>query len=326
MGFLYSQLIKRLPYPTGNFAGQTIVVTGSNVGLGKEAARHYARLGASKIILAVRSLDKGEEAKQEIVATTGIAENAVQVWHVDMGSYASVEKFAARVNSDLERVDIFHANAGLAREQFHLVEKDEEMITVNVICTVLLYALVLPKLKETAKKYKTRPVFSITASEVHDHTTLPQKTAPEGQLLAKISDKEFAEKHWPEQYPISKLLEVFFVLEFGKEHPASEFPVTLNCFGPGLCHSGLGREVPGLAFVIIKAILARSTEVGSRTLFHAGTVGAESHGRYLADCEISQPGAFVRSPEGQDAQKRIYKELLQRLDEIKPGVTRNFSA
>ncbi|RYO84216.1 hypothetical protein DL764_009363 [Monosporascus ibericus] len=326
MGFLYSQLFKGLSYPTGSFAGKTVIVTGSNVGLGKEAARHYARLGASKIILAVRSLEKGQAAKEDIESTTGIAKDAIQVWYVDMGSYASVEKFAARVGSDLDRVDIFHANAGLARTKFNMVEKDEEMITVNVVCTIFLFALVLPKLKESAVKYKTRPVFSITSSVVHEHTTLPQKTAPEGQLLATISDKTFAEKHWDDQYPISKLLEVFFVREFADEHPAPPFPVTFNCINPGLCHSELGREVPGWGFTIIKALLARSTEVGSRTLLHAGSAGVETHGQYLSDCEIGQPGPFVLSAEGKEAQGRIYKELLKKLEGINPGVTRSFSA
>ncbi|KAH7303311.1 putative short-chain dehydrogenase [Stachybotrys elegans] len=326
MGFLYSQLFKRLPYPEGSFAGKTVVVTGSNIGLGKEAARHYARLGASNIILAVRNLEKGQAAKEDIESTTGIATDVIQVWHVDMGSYASVEKFAARVSSDLDRVDIFHANAGLARTKFNMVQKDEEMITVNVVCTILLFALVLPKLKESAAKYKIRPIFSITSSVVHEHTTLPQKTAAEGQLLATISDKAFAEKHWDEQYPISKLLEVFFVRQFADEHPAPTFPITLNCINPGLCHSELGRDVPGWGFIVIKAILARSTEVGSRTLVHAGSAGIDTHGQYLSDCQIGQPGPFVLSAEGKKAQGRVYKEILEKLEGIISGVTGSFSA
>jgi len=326
MGLLYSQLIKRLPYPAGSFDGKTVVVTGSNVGLGKEAARHYARLGASNIILAVRSVEKGQVAKEDIMSTTGIASDVIQIWQLDMSSYASVERFAARVNAELDRVDIFHANAGVASTKFSMVEKDEEMITINVVCTVLLFALVLPKLKETAAKHKVRPIFSITSSVVHEHTTLPQKTAPEGQLLAAISDKEFAEKHWDEQYPISKLLEVFFVRAFADEHPAPAFPVTLNCFNPGLCHSELGRDVTGWGFTIIKALLARSTEVGSRTLLHAGSPGVETHGQYLSDCEIAQPGPFVLSAEGKEVEGRIYKELLKKLEDIRPGVTSSFSA
>ena len=38
-------------------------MAGSNTGLGKEATQHFARLGASKVILAVRNIKAGEDAK-----------------------------------------------------------------------------------------------------------------------------------------------------------------------------------------------------------------------------------------------------------------------
>ncbi|RYP41566.1 hypothetical protein DL767_000908 [Monosporascus sp. MG133] len=324
MGFLYSQLFKRLPYPTGSYANKTVVITGSNVGLGKEAARHFARLGVARLILAVRNLDKGQAAKQDIEATTG-RKDVIQVWQLNMSSYASVQEFAARVDAELDRVDIFLANAGVARTQFHMAEKDEEMITVNAVSTALLMALVLPKMKATAAQLKTRPTFTITSSVVHEHTQFPQKSAPEGQLFTTISDQATAEKHWEEQYPLSKLLEVLFVRAVAHDNPASEFPVTVNCVNPGLCHSELGREVNSWGFWLVKLILARSVEVGSRTLVHAGSQGAESHGQYLSDCEISAPGPFVTSKEGKVAQERVMEELVKKLEDIKPGVTRSFS-
>jgi retinol dehydrogenase-12 len=53
VGILRSQFA-HLPYPTKKFTGQTIIVTSSNVGLGLEAARHFVRLDAAKVIIAVR--------------------------------------------------------------------------------------------------------------------------------------------------------------------------------------------------------------------------------------------------------------------------------
>ena len=66
MGFLYSQLFVRPVYPAKSSAGQTIIVTGSNVDLGKEPAGHFARLGASKIILIVHNNKAGEEVKMNV--------------------------------------------------------------------------------------------------------------------------------------------------------------------------------------------------------------------------------------------------------------------
>lgn len=324
MAFLYSQFFKRPSYPTRHCAGKTVIVTGSNIGLGKEAARHFVRMGASTVILAVRSLDRGYDAKHDIEATTNCAKNIIQVWRIDMASYASVQKFAARVDAELDRVDIFIANAGVATMKYSTAEDNETSITINVVSTFLLAMLVIPKLKATAARFETQPTFTITTSEVHGHTKFPQQWAPDGEIFTTVNDKEAAEKNFMDQYPISKLLEVFGVRAIAQAHPASILPVTINCVNPGLCHSELSRESPTFGFWLIKLLLARSTEVGSRTLVHAGTQGAESHGQYLSDCEIAEPAPLVTSQEGKKAQDRVWAELLEKLEAIKPGVASSF--
>ena len=67
---MFAQLFTSVPKPTGNCASKTVIVTGSNIGLGIEAARHFTRLDASKVILAVRTLGKGKDAKANIEKTT----------------------------------------------------------------------------------------------------------------------------------------------------------------------------------------------------------------------------------------------------------------
>ena len=325
MAFLYSQLLKRLPEPTGSYAGQTIVVTGSNTGLGKEAARHYARLGASRLILAVRDLDKGNAAKHDIETSTHCANHVVQVWHLDMASYASVQDFAARVDAELDRVDIFIANAGIARGQYVVAEDNESMITVNVVSTFLLAALILPKLKASAATFKIRPTLTITASGAHRFTTFPQKSAPDGAIFDTLSDEKTAAKEWAGQYPVSKMLQIFAVRSIGDRYPASSgFPVTINCVDPGFCHSELARDHAGWGFWLMRLVLARSTEAGSRTLVHAGAQGQSSYGRYLADCEVAAPAALVTSEEGRVTQERVWSELVGKLEAIRPGVMGNF--
>ncbi len=77
--FLRSQLFVTLPYPNSDLSGQVIVVTGSNTGLGFEAARHFLRLNAAKVILAVRSIAKGEIAAKELLATTKRLQDALKL-------------------------------------------------------------------------------------------------------------------------------------------------------------------------------------------------------------------------------------------------------
>lgn len=233
--FLYSQLIQRLPYPDHSFASKTVIITGSNVGLGKEAARHVVRLGVSTLILAVRSIDKGNAAKEDIERSTGCAKGTIQVWLLDMADYSSVVGFAARASKELERVDVLLANAGIAPGEWRMAEDNESTLTVNVVSTFLLAILMMPKLKDTAAKFHIRPVVTLTSSEVHAYTTFPAKSAPDGQIFGTLNDK--SKSDFGERYPVSKLLDVLGVRAIADHHASSSFPITVNTVNPGFCHS-----------------------------------------------------------------------------------------
>ncbi len=56
--------------PEINIKGKVVVITGANSGLGKHVALEMAKRGAV-VILACRDLKRGEQAKQEIIETTG---------------------------------------------------------------------------------------------------------------------------------------------------------------------------------------------------------------------------------------------------------------
>lgn len=197
------QLFFTPPYPEKKHTGQTIIVTGANTGLGLEAARHFTRLDAEKVIVAVRSVDKGEAAKKSIEETTK-RQGVVEVWPLDLSSYESVKQFAKKLGN-LKRVDAVVENAGKATRKFELVEGDESTISkslhiavcpsltvlaINVISTFLLALLVLPKLRETASRQNVKPYLSIVNSEVHGFTTFPEKDSP--NIFEELSDKATA--------------------------------------------------------------------------------------------------------------------------------------
>lgn len=171
--FLYSQLFVKLPKPTKDFSGQTIIVTGSNTGLGLEAARHLSRLNARLIILAVRNQAKGEAAKQSILASTGRADTSIEVWDLDMQSYDSIKTFCAKANK-LLRLDALLENAGIMTKYFNTVAGYESTIATNVIGTFLLALGLLQKLRESAAQYKMQPRLSIVASDLHFIAKFPE--------------------------------------------------------------------------------------------------------------------------------------------------------
>ena len=280
VSFLYSQFFVTPPLPTTSFANQTVIVTGSNVGLGLEAARHIVRLNATRVILAVRSTSKGEAAKSSIEASTG-RKGVVEVWSLDLGSYDSVKAFAAKANT-LDRLDAVIENAGIATGIYKTTEGEESTIVTNVISTFLLALLILPKLRETAQDHNTLPHLVIVASEVHAFTSFPEKSAP--NIFAKLSDEKTADMS--DRYNVSKMLDVLGTRALAERTSNAKIPVVINTLNPGFCHSELARET-GLGMKIFKFLLARTTEVGSRTLVHAAMAGRETHGQYLSDCKIT---------------------------------------
>lgn len=166
--FLYSQFLVTPPKPTKDCTGKTIIVTGANAGLGKEATRHFVNLNCEKLILACRSLDKGEAAKADIESTTG-RKGVIEVWQLDLESYDSVKDFAKRAQN-LKRIDSLLENAGVSTREYKNVGGNESSITVNVVSTFLLALLMLPKLQETSQKFNVTPNLTIVASEVHNFT------------------------------------------------------------------------------------------------------------------------------------------------------------
>lgn len=229
---LIKQLFVRLPYPTSTFTGKTVIITGSNTGLGKEAARHIARLGVETLILAVRSLEKGEAAKQDIEQSTKCGKDVVQVWHLDMASYSSVLAFVDRA-AKLQRVDALIANASIATLKYAVAEDNESTLTVNVISTFLLVLAMLPKMKSTAEEFGIVPIISVTTSGSHTSAKFPERFAPEGKILATLNKERNIDAF--ERYPTTKLLQTLCVKHIGEQYP--NMRVTVNDVTPGFCHS-----------------------------------------------------------------------------------------
>ncbi len=324
LSFVYKQLFVGLPVPKTPQTGRTHIITGSNTGLGLEAARHLVHLDAAKVVLAVRDISKGEKAKASLEETSG-RKGVVEVWPLDLGSYDSVKNFSRRCQS-LERIDSIIENAGIAAADYKLVEDNESTITVNVVSTFLLALLVLPKLRETAAKFGTKPHLTIMSSEVHGYSPFNERNAPDGKIFATLNAKETADM--ADRYQVSKLLEVFFIRELVKEiakknSSKKEPDLIINFVNPGLCKSELSRD-SGWGLTIMKLLLARTTEQGSRTeIYGAIEAGVESHGQYLDDCRVGEVAPLVRSEEGIKAQKRVYDELMEKLEKIQAGIGRN---
>lgn len=180
--FLHDQRGFKAPKPTADLTGQTVIVTGSNVGIGLEAARGLASLNPSKVILAVRNVEAGLAAAKDIgesirkkQAAASDTVPSIDVWKLDLASSKSVESFAARAERELDRIDILLGNAGVLLIDFSIADGSETTMTVNVINTFMLAFLLLPKMRETSISHNKEVVLPFTGSFVNWLTQFPER-------------------------------------------------------------------------------------------------------------------------------------------------------
>lgn len=242
-----------------------------------------------------------------------------------MASYSSVRAFSARISTELSRLDALIANAGISTNKYHIAEGLEQTLTVNVVSTLLLSLLCLPKLKQTAQDTGTPSHLTITGSNVHCFADgAPLVQAPQGKILTMLTEE--GQAVMAARYFLSKLILILGVQEMAKQIPSVKETgkpiVILNCPSPGWCKTPLFRQDDGGFWGrnMLK-LIGRKGEVGARTLTSAIAAGEQTHGQYLSECQIKPASAWVRSNEGHDTQEKLWKELSDLFERIAPGST-----
>ncbi|GJP38705.1 hypothetical protein CLOM_g23123 [Closterium sp. NIES-68] len=250
-----------------DLTGKMAIVTGGSSGIGTETARVLALRGAS-VVLAVRNTEAGEAAKAAIIkdlegkiaaeaaaaAAGGVpaaVRERVSVMALDLASLKSVRAFAAdylRLNRPLH---VLVNNAGVMMCPFMLTADGyENQFGTNHVGHFLLTNLLLPKLKETAKKEGTEARVVIVSSSAH-------RMAPPGGI-------RFDAINSPEGYdPIkaygqSKLANILHARELARRLKEEGAPVAVNALHPGVIDTNLMRHMapPGTIWHTIKRAYA----------------------------------------------------------------------
>ncbi|KAL4938558.1 hypothetical protein BDV06DRAFT_200710 [Aspergillus oleicola] len=329
--FLYRQffLTPSTPSSTFSLAGKSGLITGSNTGIGYQAASQLLSLGLSRLILVVRSVSKGNAAKKELLASlpkTLKTAPVVEVWELDLSNYASIVAFVDRLKSEQEQgqpdkkpLDFAILNAGLANFQFAKDEStgNEESIQVNWLGTALLTILLLPVLDHSDPS-RSRPTISIVGSETaawakfkEASTATKEKTT----LLSVLNDeRNFVNT---DRYYTSKLLQQLFFLELVRRRK-QEHGAILNLVNPGFCYgSELHRGAPSVVGKVlggVKRVIGRSAAMGARTLVHAAVLaGPESDGKFLSDNRVAPFAGYGDSEQGRKIQEMVWQETVGEL-------------
>lgn len=268
-------------------AGQTAIITGGNTGIGLECGRLLLSRGLSHLVLASRSVQRGEDAATPLREAYPNAK--IEVWELDMNSYDSIKAFAVRC-AGLARIDLAILGAGIMNMSFEVTPSTgyEEMFQVNYLSAALLGILLLPLLKN--KKSAGKPGhLTLVASgaaliaeyiERNENPLMPSFKRSDGwnSTVAK------------KRYDDTKGLVLMLTHKLSTLINADDAVVNVvdPTFTPG---TGFFRNVPWLVRVFtwpLTRLLGTTVNNAGWRYFDASvTRGKESHGRFVSDWEIS---------------------------------------
>ena len=250
-----------IPDQTGRLA----IVTGANSGLGRVTALELARHGA-EVVVTCRSVEKGEEAAEEIRSAASGPEPRVE--ELDLASLDSVRAFASRFAN--EPVDLLVNNAGVMMCPRETTEDGfERQLGTNHLGHFALTGLLLDSLAR-AKAARVVTVSSI------EHRG--------GRI--DFDDLQLEDGYDPRgSYQRSKLANALFAVELDRRLRAAESSVTSVFAHPGYSDTNLQRTGPtGLMRGVLEIgnrLLAQSAEQGALPQLYAATAADVEGGDYI---------------------------------------------
>ena len=133
---------------TPSMAGTVCLVTGTTSGIGKEAARGLAKLGATVVAVA-RDKQRGEAMVQELIQTSG--NKNVELLLCDLSLTSSIKKAVEELKRTHDRLHVLINQAGLFTSERQVTSEGMEMtFAVNHMAYFTLTVLLLDVLKASA--------------------------------------------------------------------------------------------------------------------------------------------------------------------------------
>ncbi|XP_059474180.1 retinol dehydrogenase 13-like [Neocloeon triangulifer] len=262
--------------------GKVVIVTGANRGIGKETAKVLAQKGA-KVILACRDLKNANEARNEIIASSG--NEKVTAMKLDLGSLDSVRDFVRKFTSNETRLDVLINNAAaVGLQNKRTADGLQQEMQINHFGPFLLTILLLDILKKSAP---SRVV--VVSSRWH----------ASGKIELDNVDYQRYYPGFRRAYQDAKLANALFSRELAKRLHGSG--VTCNCLHPGVVNTGIRARLPGIFnfffSLVYKGITITVEEGAATSVFLASSEEVQSvSGKYFVDGKQTEMAKNAQDP------------------------------
>ncbi|GAB6031090.1 Retinol dehydrogenase 12 [Chamberlinius hualienensis] len=246
--------------------GKTVLITGANIGLGKETTKELVKRGA-KVIMACRDVIKGQQAAEDIHRLTGCDLNKLIVKPLDLASLKSVRKFANMIIDDGQEIDILINNAGVCRCPLgQTYDYFEWQFGVNYLGPFLLTRMLV-------KSVKDRIIF--VTSSLYENGNIEIDNYDKFSYEYLLDHGGY---HAKRAYNDSKLAQVLFARRLGLHMSRRSIDdVNIFCVSPGMVHTNLGRHSNFNLFTKILLLIAgiffiRTPNEGIQSILHCSLI------------------------------------------------------
>jgi len=257
-------------YAVPDQTGRLAVVTGANSGTGKEATRRLAAAGAH-VVMAVRTVAKGEAARAEILAANPAAR--LEVRRVDLADLASVRDFADGLTAGGKPLDLLVNNAGVMMPPTRMTTADgfELQFGSNYLGPFALTMRLLPLL---------------LAAPAPRVVTMSSGVANMGRI--HFDDLQWERRYRPiGAYGQSKLADLYLARHLATVATERGWHLMSVAAHPGYTRTNLqtagaslGRDKPRRPFFTRLPVPSQDVEPGTEPLLHAATSPDAVNGGY----------------------------------------------
>ncbi|PRP79888.1 hypothetical protein PROFUN_12377 [Planoprotostelium fungivorum] len=279
---LFGELIfKRKPVaPRVDQTGKVFVITGGNTGIGKETARQIGLMGAKKVYITARNMQKGQKAIEELKSSA--TKTQFEVIQLDLDSLASVESAAAELNKKEEKINVLILNAGIGFYPLGAKTADgyDQMYQSNHLGHHLFFERLLTLLRRASEP--ERPAKVVVLSSAGHYLSSEEDLSNVDEPKKK---SEFS------QYNATKLMNLLFVRYLSNKYSPE---IIFQGVHPGAVLTDIFDKFPENVKWIAQNVMHniyRSPEYGaSTTVFAATNPEAEKKsGLYWSSNESVKP-------------------------------------
>ncbi|KAI0050566.1 NAD-P-binding protein [Auriscalpium vulgare] len=301
---LFGELFPPKPHWTTaqvpDLAGQIIIVTGGNSGIGKESCRVLLSRNA-KVYLAARSESKSQQAIEDLKKQTG--KDDVHFLQLDLADLSSVRKAAEEYCSKETELHVLLNNGGVMTPPLDLITAQgyDGQFGTNVLGHFFFIQLLLPTILRTAKGETSGKPFRprIVNVSSNGHVLFKVPGGVQWDTLLKGDESLSARKKLGVQglYGQSKLGNVLLTKELAARYGMDG--VVAISLHPGSIKTELGRHVPALMRRLTNWLLY-DVSYGAITQLYAATSldALEMNGEYLTTWARRQlPSTWARDEE-----------------------------